>query len=89
MPEDVQDSNSNDMALVEYFFILPKGFVKFSEEHDPDTFRQLLQSICPSIYGHELVEEPAVMRHGVNLKIVHISTTWSLEIYIDNTSNEL
>lgn len=30
--------------------------VKFSEEHGPDLFRQILQSICPSIYGHELVK---------------------------------
>ncbi|CAH9091655.1 unnamed protein product [Cuscuta europaea] len=30
--------------------------VKFSEEHGPDTFRQMLHSICPSIYGHELVK---------------------------------
>lgn len=30
--------------------------VKFSEEHRSDVFRQLLQSFCPSIYGHELVK---------------------------------
>ncbi|MQL79609.1 hypothetical protein Taro_012045 [Colocasia esculenta] len=30
--------------------------VKFSEEHGPDVFRQMLQSFCPSIYGHELVK---------------------------------
>ncbi|RAL53674.1 hypothetical protein DM860_012289 [Cuscuta australis] len=30
--------------------------VKFSEEHGSDIFRQLLHSICPSIYGHELVK---------------------------------
>lgn len=30
--------------------------VKFSEEHGSDIFRQILQSICPSIYGHELVK---------------------------------
>ncbi|CAM8916188.1 unnamed protein product [Rhodiola kirilowii] len=29
---------------------------KFSEEYGSDTFRQILQSICPSIYGHELVK---------------------------------
>jgi DNA helicase MCM8 len=30
--------------------------VKFSEEHGSDVFRQMLQSFCPSIYGHELVK---------------------------------
>lgn len=30
--------------------------MKFSEEHGSDIFRQILQSICPSIYGHELVK---------------------------------
>lgn len=29
---------------------------KFSLEHGSDVFRQILQSICPSIYGHELVK---------------------------------
>lgn len=59
MPEGVQDSNSNagTVALVDSFSPRDLEFiVKFSEEHGPDTFRQLLQSICPSIYGHELVK---------------------------------
>ncbi|KAH7437197.1 hypothetical protein KP509_05G060500 [Ceratopteris richardii] len=30
--------------------------VRFATEHGPDLFRQLLHSICPSIYGHELVK---------------------------------
>ncbi|MED6131074.1 DNA replication licensing factor mcm8 [Stylosanthes scabra] len=30
--------------------------VKFVKEHGSDLFRQILQSICPSIYGHELVK---------------------------------
>ncbi|MED6206669.1 DNA replication licensing factor mcm8 [Stylosanthes scabra] len=30
--------------------------VKFVEENGSDSFRQILQSICPSIYGHELVK---------------------------------
>ncbi|KAG8085875.1 hypothetical protein GUJ93_ZPchr0010g9372 [Zizania palustris] len=29
---------------------------KFKEEHGADVFRQILQSFCPSIYGHELVK---------------------------------
>ncbi|XP_040380181.1 probable DNA helicase MCM8 isoform X2 [Oryza brachyantha] len=29
---------------------------KFKEEHGSDVFRQILQSFCPSIYGHELVK---------------------------------
>lgn len=30
--------------------------VKFSEENGSDVFRQILHSICPSIYGHELIK---------------------------------
>ena len=30
--------------------------VKYKEQHGPDVFRQMLQSFCPSIYGHELVK---------------------------------
>ncbi|XP_068318869.1 probable DNA helicase MCM8 [Pyrus communis] len=61
MPEDLQDSSSNDtpMALVDLSSFSPRNLefiVKFSGEHGPDTFRQLLQSICPSIFGHELVK---------------------------------
>ncbi|XP_076938678.1 putative DNA helicase MCM8 [Bidens hawaiensis] len=29
---------------------------KFTSEYGSDVFRQILQSICPSIYGHELVK---------------------------------
>ncbi|GJU11157.1 probable DNA helicase MCM8 [Tanacetum coccineum] len=29
---------------------------KFALENGPDVFRQVLQSVCPSIYGHELVK---------------------------------
>lgn len=31
---------------------------RFSSEHGSDVFRQILQSVCPSIYGHELVKGP-------------------------------
>ncbi|XP_022744093.1 probable DNA helicase MCM8 isoform X2 [Durio zibethinus] len=60
-PEDLQDSNSNHRPtdLVELFSFSPRDLefiVKFSEEHGSDVFRQILQSICPSIYGHELVK---------------------------------
>ncbi|XP_020588426.1 probable DNA helicase MCM8 [Phalaenopsis equestris] len=30
--------------------------VKFSGEYGPDIFRQIVQSFCPSIYGHEFVK---------------------------------
>ncbi|CAA7013000.1 unnamed protein product [Microthlaspi erraticum] len=30
--------------------------VKFKEEYGSDTFRRLLHSVCPSIYGHEIVK---------------------------------
>lgn len=61
MPEDLQDSNSNARPTeqVDLFSFSPRDLefiVKFSEEHGSDVFRQILQSICPSIYGHELVK---------------------------------
>lgn len=60
-PEDLQDSMSNARAteLFDLFTFSPRDLefiVKFSEEHRTDIFRQILQSICPSIYGHELVK---------------------------------
>ncbi|KAL5546223.1 hypothetical protein UlMin_005910 [Ulmus minor] len=60
-PEDIQDSNSTarPTELFDLFSFSSRDLefvVKFSEEHGSDTFRQLLQSICPSIYGHELVK---------------------------------
>ncbi|XVF55420.1 hypothetical protein PTKIN_Ptkin06aG0034600 [Pterospermum kingtungense] len=61
MPEDLQDYNSNARPTeqVDLFSFSPRDLefiVKFSEEHGSDVFRQILQSICPSIYGHELVK---------------------------------
>ncbi|XP_038903978.1 probable DNA helicase MCM8 isoform X1 [Benincasa hispida] len=60
-PEELQDSNSNARAteLLDLFSFSPRDLefiVKFSGECGPDVFRQILQSICPSIYGHELVK---------------------------------
>lgn len=59
--EDLEDSNSDarPKELVDLFSFSPRALefiVKFSEEHGSDVFRQILQSICPSIYGHELVK---------------------------------
>ncbi|XP_048321240.2 probable DNA helicase MCM8 isoform X2 [Ziziphus jujuba] len=59
--EDLQDSNSNarPTELFDLFSFSSRDLefvVKFSEEYGSDTFRQLLQSVCPSIYGHELVK---------------------------------
>ncbi|XP_034693977.1 probable DNA helicase MCM8 [Vitis riparia] len=59
--EDLQDSNADSRAteLLDLFSFSPRDLefiVKFSEEHGSDRFRQILQSICPSIYGHELVK---------------------------------
>ncbi|KAJ1263271.1 hypothetical protein BS78_09G170800 [Paspalum vaginatum] len=34
----------------------PDFAVKYKEQHGADVFRQILQSFCPSIYGHELVK---------------------------------
>ncbi|XP_012082281.1 probable DNA helicase MCM8 isoform X2 [Jatropha curcas] len=58
---DFQDSKSNARAteLSDLFSFSPRDLefiVKFSEEYGSDIFRQIIQSICPSIYGHELVK---------------------------------
>ncbi|KAH9735457.1 putative DNA helicase MCM8 [Citrus sinensis] len=59
--EDLQGSNCNARASeqAELFLFSPRDLefiVKFSEESGSDIFRQIVQSICPSIYGHELVK---------------------------------
>ncbi|XP_021891507.1 probable DNA helicase MCM8 isoform X2 [Carica papaya] len=59
--EDLQDPSSNPQSreMVDLFSFSPRDLefiVKFSEEYGTDKFRQILQSICPSIYGHELVK---------------------------------
>uniref|UniRef100_A0A5B7BZM9 Probable DNA helicase MCM8 n=1 Tax=Davidia involucrata TaxID=16924 RepID=A0A5B7BZM9_DAVIN len=61
MPDDLQDTNADARAteLFDLFSFSPRDLefiVKFSEEHGPAIFRQIVQSICPSIYGHELVK---------------------------------
>ncbi|KAJ1443853.1 P-loop containing nucleoside triphosphate hydrolase [Sesbania bispinosa] len=61
IPEDSQDSNpkARPTELFDLFSFSSKDLefvVKFAEEHGSDLFRQILQSICPSIYGHELVK---------------------------------
>ncbi|GAV82272.1 MCM domain-containing protein, partial [Cephalotus follicularis] len=60
-PEDMQGTSSNARVTeqVDLFSFSPRDLefiVKFHEEHGSDVFKQLLQSICPSIYGHELVK---------------------------------
>ncbi|XP_060201627.1 probable DNA helicase MCM8 [Lycium barbarum] len=58
--EGSQDnSNARATELFDLYSFSPKDLefiVKFSEEHGSDVYRQILQSICPSIYGHELVK---------------------------------
>nr|AID55114.1 DNA replication licensing factor [Cocos nucifera] len=59
--EDFPLTNSETRAnmLSDFHAFLPRDLefiVKFSEEHGSDIFRQILQSFCPSIYGHELVK---------------------------------
>ncbi|KAJ4704837.1 DNA helicase [Melia azedarach] len=59
--EDLQDSNFNARAteLADLFSFSPRDLefiVKFSDEYGSDIFRQMVRSICPSIYGHELVK---------------------------------
>ncbi|KAL9228028.1 hypothetical protein vseg_003647 [Gypsophila vaccaria] len=61
IPEDshytTADARVSEMS--DLFSFSPRDLefiVKFSEEHGPDVFRQIIQSVCPSIYGHELVK---------------------------------
>ncbi|KAI9122100.1 hypothetical protein K1719_006789 [Acacia pycnantha] len=59
--EDLQDTNpkARPAELLDLFSFSSRDLefiVKFSMEHGSDLFRQILQSICPSIYGHELVK---------------------------------
>ncbi|CAN0881363.1 Probable DNA helicase MCM8, partial [Linum grandiflorum] len=59
--DELQDSVSNARAteLSDLFSFSSKDLefvVKCSEEYGSDIFRQLLHSICPSIFGHELVK---------------------------------
>lgn len=60
MPEGSKDNpNARAADLLDLYSFSPKDLefiVKFSEEHGSDVFRQILQSVCPSIYGHELVK---------------------------------
>eukprot|EP00268_Persea_americana_P053272 TRINITY_DN6019_c0_g1_i13.p1 TRINITY_DN6019_c0_g1~~TRINITY_DN6019_c0_g1_i13.p1 ORF type:complete len:747 (+),score=159.60 TRINITY_DN6019_c0_g1_i13:142-2382(+) len=61
VPEDLQKAgdDTRDTVLFDLYTFSSKDLefiVKFSEEHGSDIFRQMLQSICPSIYGHELVK---------------------------------
>lgn len=58
--EDLQTCNSKAAGgMLDLFSFSTRDLefiVKFSEEYGSDVFRQILQSICPSIYGHELVK---------------------------------
>ncbi|KAI3474682.1 hypothetical protein Pfo_029867 [Paulownia fortunei] len=61
VPEDMQHTDTNARATehLDLYSFSPRDLefiVKFSEEHGSDIFRQVLQSICPCIYGHELVK---------------------------------
>ncbi|XXG54976.1 hypothetical protein AAC387_Pa03g2725 [Persea americana] len=61
VPEDLQKAvdDTRDTVLFDLYTFSSKDLefiVKFSKEHGSDIFRQMLQSICPSIYGHELVK---------------------------------
>lgn len=52
-------SDNRPTALLDLFSFTTRDLefiVKFSEEYGADIFRQVLHSICPSIYGHELVK---------------------------------
>ncbi|XP_011004162.1 PREDICTED: probable DNA helicase MCM8 isoform X3 [Populus euphratica] len=82
--DNLQDSKCNARAteLSDLFSFSPRDLefiVKFSEEHGSDIFRQILQSICPSIYGHELVKAGitlalfgGVRKHSMDLNKVPV-----------------
>ncbi|MFS8004447.1 putative DNA helicase [Helianthus anomalus] len=60
-PENSHDTENaikaTDMLDIYSFSQRDLEFIcKFTSEHGSDVFRQMLQSICPSIYGHELVK---------------------------------
>ncbi|KAJ0476592.1 putative DNA helicase [Helianthus annuus] len=60
-PENSQDTENvtkaTDLLDLYSFSQRDLEFIcKFTSEHGSDVFRQMLQSICPSIYGHELVK---------------------------------
>ncbi|GER28680.1 DNA replication licensing factor MCM8 [Striga asiatica] len=60
-PDDMKhtDTNPTKAENLDLYSFSPRDLefiVKFSEEYGSDVFRQILQSICPSIYGHELVK---------------------------------
>lgn len=60
-PENSQDkenvTKATDLLDLYSFSQRDLDFIcKFSSEYGSDVFRQILQSICPSIYGHELVK---------------------------------
>lgn len=61
VPDNTQNTDiiSHATENLDLYTFSPRDLefiVKFSEEHGSDVFRQILQSICPSIYGHELVK---------------------------------
>ena len=71
--EDAQDTNISHRSSehLDLYSFSPRDLefiVKFSEEHGSDVFRQILQSVCPSIYGHELVKGT---RTAIAINLLH------------------
>ncbi|KAF3789098.1 putative DNA helicase [Nymphaea thermarum] len=57
--KDLQVTNGTAKELHELHTFSPRDLefiARFLQEHGSDIFRQILHSICPSIYGHELVK---------------------------------
>ncbi|WJX79236.1 DNA replication licensing factor mcm8 [Trifolium repens] len=59
--DDSQDSDAKarPTELIDLFSFSSKDLefvVKFASDFGPDSFRQIVHSICPSIYGHDLVK---------------------------------
>ncbi|KAL4189337.1 hypothetical protein AMTRI_Chr08g206540 [Amborella trichopoda] len=70
--EDLQVTNVDFRAglLTDLYAFSPRDLefiVRFSEEHGSNIFCQLLHSICPSIYGHELALLEAMEQQCVSV----------------------
>uniref|UniRef100_A0A803N9H1 DNA helicase n=1 Tax=Chenopodium quinoa TaxID=63459 RepID=A0A803N9H1_CHEQI len=88
IPEDSEyptaDTRATEMSDLYSFSPRDLEFiVKFREEHGPDVFRQMIQSICPSIYGHELVKGLGVVFRDADGNVA-LTATKKVEISTPN-----
>lgn len=86
--EDLQDCNpkARPAELLDLFSFSSRDLefiVKFSKEHGSDLFRQIIQSICPSIYGHEVVKGKSLFTH-----LMKCAFTFSFILVAENVKHE-